>query len=240
MKKHTHLVKPLLLLTLAFGTSAYAADPSDEDLGLHSDGGQWNFIAAKDRAAAPHRVLLIGDSIMNGYRGKVIAGLKGKSAVDCWLTPLHLASPELHHDLERVVAQGPYDVIHFNIGLHGWTPGRIPEGQYEPLLRAYVKILKDGAPGARLIWASTTPMTVKGKPTELDPVHNKTITDRNAIAERVMKDEGIAVNDLYELLSDKLHLGRGDRFHWKGPAYGQMARQVVDAIRAALTARAGD
>jgi len=219
-----------LLLLAQFGWAA----PSDDALGLHSDGGPWRFYPAEGRATAQKRVLLIGDSIMNGYRGKVIAALKDKAAVDCWLTPLHLNSELLHHDLKQVLSQGPYDVIHFNIGLHGWEPGTIPEGQYEPLLRKYVGILQEGGGNARLIWASTTQMTVKGKPTELDPVHNKTITERNLIAARVMEDEGVTVDDLYGLVSDKLHLARGDRFHWRGPAYGLMAQQVVSYIDKAL------
>ena len=163
----------------------------------------------------------------------MIAGLEGKARVDCWLTPLHLASEDLHHDLRKVLVQGPYDVVHFNIGLHGWTPGRIPEGQYEPLLKAYVDIIRKSSPKVKPIWASTTQITVKGQPGELDPIHNKTIVERNAIAARVMAEEGIPVNDLYGLMSDKLKLGRGDKFHWNGEAYSLMAKQIVSKIQAA-------
>ena len=225
--------KVCVIALLCMTANAYGLD-----LGLHSNSGPWQFYPKKNRVEKLPRVLLIGDSIMNGYRGSVIAALKGKAEVDCWLTPLHLNSKDLHHDLCRILEQGPYDVVHFNIGLHGWTPGRIPEGQYEPLLREYVEIVRSHSESVRPVWASTTQITVKDKPTELDPVHNQTIVDRNGMAAQIMPEYGIAVNDLYGLLGDKLQLARGDKFHWKDEAYMLMADQIAKYIGAALTASA--
>ena len=101
-------------------------------------------------------------------------------------------------------------------------------------MRKYVGILLSSNKPSELIWASTTPITIQGKPSELDPVNNKTIVDRNAIAARVMKSGGIAVNDLYDLLKDHLSDMRGDRFHWKGQGYALMAKQVAREIEEAL------
>ncbi len=221
------------LVALALSSSPPLA-AQDGELGLHSEGGAWRFYPAATGESGLPRILLIGDSIMNGYRGRVVAGLEWRARVDCWLTPLHLKSEALHDDLRLVLEQGPYDLVHFNIGLHGWPPGRIPEGEYEPALRAYVELLRAGAREARLIWASTTPMTVEGKPTELEPEHNPTITGRNAIAARVMAELGIDINDLYGLVVDHLELGRGDRFHWEAAGYELMANEVLKHVAAAL------
>ena len=176
------------------------------------------------------RVLLIGDSIVNGYRAPVAKALEGKARVDCWITGMHLNSPNLRKHLAEILDQQSYDVIHFNIGLHGWPTGRIPEGQYEPLMRAYVRTLREHGGKAKLIWASTTPVTVRDKPLELDEVIEATVTGRNAIAARVMKESGIPTNDLHGLVVDKLHLARGDKFHWKSEGYALMARAVSEAI----------
>jgi hypothetical protein len=225
------IITTLLIASLfVLATQSCIAGTEDNKLGLHSDGGPWRFYPNKDSASALPKVLLIGDSIMNGYRGKVASILKDKANVDVWLTPLHLNSPELHHDLQKVMQQGPYDVIHFNIGLHGWTPGRIPEGQYDPLMDAYVQILLSHSDNVKLIWGSTTQITVKGKPLDLDPVNNKTIVKRNVIAAEVMSRYGIPVNDLYGLMSDKLSLARGDGFHWNGQAYQLMAEKISQNI----------
>ena len=226
---HSNIMSSLVALALVAAAAA-----QDTELKLRSSSGPWQFYPAAAEETDLPRVLLIGDSIMNGYRGRVTAGLEGRARVDCWLTPLHLKSETLHDDLQLVLEQGPYAVVHFNIGLHGWEPGRIPEGEYEPALRTYVEQLRTGAPEARLIWASTTPMTVAGKPTELEPDHNPTITGRNAIAARVMAELGIEVNDLYGLVLDHLELGRGDRFHWEPAAYELMARQILDTVGQAL------
>ena len=203
------------------------------DIGLETNGDAWQFYAAPKDPSLP-RVLLIGDSIVNGYRGTVCAELAGVACVDTWLTPLNLKSEKLQDDLRRVLAQGPYAVVHFNIGLHGWTPGRIAPEEYEPLLRAYVDVLKECGGKAALIWGSTTPITVREHPEELDPEHNPTITERNGIAARVMKDAGIEVDDLYGLMSDKLRLGKGDKFHWQAEGQKMQGKQVADFVRNAL------
>lgn len=229
----TLLLSVLMICPLA---QAQENNPlSSKDLSLHSDGGPWQFYRASSEDVTLPRVLLIGDSIMNGYRGQVYGLLKGKANVDVWLTPLHLKSEHLHADLHSVLEQGPYEVIHFNIGLHGWPKGRILVGEYESLLNAYVNTIRSRAQGAKLIWVSTTQITEKGKPITLDPINNKTITDRNAIAARVMKQYDIPVNDLYALMSDKLQLARGDKFHWDSDGYVRMAKQVVTFIHQAMT-----
>ena len=105
-------------------------------------------------------------------------------------------------------------------------------------MKKYVEVLKKNAPNARLIWASSTPITVKGKPAELDPTDNPTIATRNASAAGIMKEAGIAVNDLYTLVADKrATLAAGDRYHWKGPAYELMGKQIVELVTKELPAK---
>jgi hypothetical protein len=219
-----------ILLAILTTVSVVAAEPTDKKIVLHSDGGGWKFSPANEVDVALPNVLLIGDSIMNGYRSHVITGLKGKANVDVWSTPVHLNSKGLHEDLSKVASFRHYDVIHFNIGLHGWQPGRIPEGKYSELLKKYVVILKENAPDAKLIWGSTTQVYDTGKQ-ELHKTINATVVERNGLAVLVMEEEGVTVNDLYGLMSDKLHLLSDDGVHWKKPeAYIIMGNQIVELI----------
>ena len=121
-----------------------------------------------------------------------------------------------------------------DIGLHAWTPGRSPEGQYEPLTRAHLANLRKFAPQAELIWASTTPMTTKTKPIALDPEFNPLIVERNQIVAKIMQENQVPSADFYGILVTKLDLAAGDRFHWTRPAYELLAREAAARIAQAL------
>ena len=224
-----------ILLMLALAAVVVQAAPQETDPRLHSDGKGWRIERAQIADPALPRVLLIGDSILSGYRADVTKALAGKANVDAWMNP-YCQSEHYNQLLAEVLAQAPYDVVHFNMGLHGWPVGRIKEGTFEPLTKAYVQVIKDKLPKANIIWASSTPVTVKGKPTELDGVINANIIEQNRMAAKVMAELNVPVNDLYALLIGKLELARGDGFHWKGDAYKILAEAIVKKIQAALPA----
>ena len=178
--------------------------------------------------ALPH-VLLIGDSILNGSHAPAAELLRGKVNLDIWVTPKHVGG--MAGDLKAILAEHTYDLIFFNdIGLHAWQPGRIPEGQYERLLRAHLTNLATFAPKAKLIFATTTPIVTKAKPFALDAEKNPIIAERNPTAVKVMEEKHIPVADFYETLVTKLELSAGDGFHWTKPAYGLIARVAITRI----------
>lgn len=226
-----------IMMTVFSLTALIAAQavPVETDPRLHSDGKGWRIERAQIVDPALPRVLLIGDSILGGYRADVTKTLAGKANVDAWMNP-YCQSEHYNKLLAEVLMQAPYDVVHFNMGLHGWPVGRIKEGTFEPLTKAYVQVIKDKLPKAKIIWASSTPVTVKGKPTELDGVINANIIEQNRMAAKVMAELNVPVNDLYALLIGKLELARGDGFHWKGDAYKILADAIVKKIKAALPA----
>jgi len=174
-------------------------------------------------------VLLIVDSILNGYLKHVVRSLDGKAYVDAWVNPYH-QSGHVNKLLAEVLEHGPYDVVHFNMGLHGWPEGRIKPGTFEPLTKAYVEVLKAELPNVKLIWASSTPVTVKDKPSELEPDINPIIVEHNRLAAKVMAEMNVPVNDFYALLINRRELARGDRFHWTAPAYELLAKTVVESV----------
>jgi hypothetical protein len=224
----------LTLFTILLISSAVSA-VEETDARLHADGKGWRLDQAKITDLKRPRVLFIGDSILNGYLKQTTTALDGKAYVDAWVNPYCQSSFKLDEMIADVLAHGPYDVIHFNMGLHGWQKDRIPEGQFEPLTRKLVESIRKSAPKAILIWASSTPVTVKSKPGESDPDINPVIVEHNRMAASVMKEMSVTVNDLYALLAPKLELARGDQFHWTAPAYEIMTKAVVAAIEKALT-----
>jgi hypothetical protein len=190
-------------------------------------------MAAVTDATLP-RILLIGDSICNGYLEPVRAALKGKANIDAWITPTSQGDKSLPATLAAILGQQKYAVIHFNLGLHGWQKGRIPEGQFEPLTRTMVQAFKTNAPQAKLIWATVTPVTVKGEPEKLNPEIQPTIEQHNAMALKVMKEESVAINDLSALMLPQLKLAAGDMFHWKPAGRDLQVKAVAESLNAAL------
>ena len=201
----------------------------EPDKRLQSEGKGWRLEKAQVINSERPRILLIGDSILNGYARQVIKKLNGTAYIDMWVNPYH-QSKNLNEVLERVLSQGPYDLVHFNVGLHGWQEGRIKKGTFIPLTKDYVKVIKSKLPKAKLIWANSTPVTEKNNVNTLDSEINPTIIKHNEMAKMVMDEMKVPINDFYGLLNKKRQLAKGDRFHWTRPAYDLLAEMVGNSI----------
>jgi acetyl esterase/lipase len=182
------------------------------------------------------RVLLVGNSICSGYYLKVRELLKGKANVDAWTTGSNIRKPTIAGDQQKSLSYGPYDVIHFNTGLHGLGT-RIPTDEYEPLLRKYVENYREMSPNSKLIWASITPVRKKGTTILDDDDDNKLIAARNLIAAKVMTEHSIPINDLYALAIKHLDLGKQDGTHWLDEASWIFAKQIAKKVMAAIDAK---
>jgi hypothetical protein len=106
------------------------------------------------------RVLLIGDSITRAYFKTVEDNLKGKAIVCRLATSKSLGDPGLLDEVKLVLGQVTFDVVHFNNGMHGWG---YTEDEYAKAVPDLVAVIRKGAPAAKLVWASTTPVRVSGK-----------------------------------------------------------------------------
>lgn len=207
-------------------------------LGASASVWAWGLVKGEVQDPVLPRVLLIGDSIVGGYGPTVGKLLEGRATVDVYGNPYNQANNNWHSELKGILASnGPYAVIHFNLGLHGYRKGDIPEGKFEALTAKCVETLHQGAPGAKIIWASTTPIVTTNRPFALDPEVNPVIVDHNARAARVMKQYGIPVNDLYGLILPHLDRSHGDRFHWQGEGYTLMGEAVAHIVEAQLPSR---
>ncbi|CAN5916776.1 SGNH/GDSL hydrolase family protein [soil metagenome] len=203
---------------------------TETDKRLPPMGGKWGIREAEVKDANLPSVLCVGDSILNGYLPSLRQSLDGKANVDAWVTPVCQASGELNPTLAGILSEKKYAAIHINLGLHGWQKGRIPEGQFEPLTQKMLDTLRKGAPNATIIWASTTPVTVKGKPGELFPEINDVVVEHNRLAASVMTANKIPINDLYTLMSSHLDLSSGDMFHWKPEGAKLQGEHVAQII----------
>jgi lysophospholipase L1-like esterase len=177
------------------------------------------------------RVLIIGDSISIGYTPAVRELLKGKANI---LRIPGNGSSTSHGlaNLSKWLGTEKWDVIHFNFGLH--DAKLPPEGirhsepaKYEENLRELVKQLK--ATGAKLIFATTTPVPDGG---HLAPNRRfAEVRAYNEVAQRVMKENNIAINDLNTAVQP--HAARFLRpkdVHYTKEGSAFLAGRVAEAI----------
>lgn len=200
--------------------------------------------AERDPALAPitdtpglPRVLLIGDSISIGYTLPVRKLLQGKANLHRIPTNGGPTSNGIAH-LKGWLGAGKWDVIHFNWGLHDLKiqpdgARQVPLPQYEQNLRELVATLK--GTGAKLIWATTTPVP-EGKVSP--PRLPADVPAYNEAALRVMKEQGVAVNDLYAfVLPDLARLQRPVNVHFTPAGSEALAKKVAAEIEKALPKR---
>lgn len=209
-----------ILLTASLAFTTRAADAPVEDI-----------------AGLP-RVLLIGDSISMGYTAPARALLKSKANVhrpptNCGATSVGLAG------LAKWLGEKKWDVIHFNFGLH--DAKLPPEGArhsppdvYEKNLRELVTRLQ--ATGAKLIWATTTPVPNGGV---ISPTRRfGSVDDYNRIARKVMEENKIAIDDLHAAIAPRLkELQQPNDVHFTAAGSALLAQHVAASIESVLKSK---
>ena len=237
------------ILALGFMLSAVmAADVPSAKAAKNAPPMAKEFIAPVDDPKLP-RVLLIGDSVSVAYTLDVRKNLAGianvhRIAANGGSTRTALGD----YGLVRWLKPGEiWDVIHFNEGLHDLSY-RFPDDrdkndkgeyasptnggrpnvsleQYEKNLRLIVARLRQT--GAKLIFASTTPVP------ESDAA--KYVKDSelpyNAVAKKVMAEEGVIWNDLWAVVKPRQAELQGKRnVHFMASGSAVLAKQVAEAV----------
>ncbi|MEZ0388582.1 MAG: SGNH/GDSL hydrolase family protein [Verrucomicrobium sp.] len=195
--------------------------------------------AVEDVPGLP-RVLIIGDSISIGYTLPVRKLLEGKANVHRIPTnggPTKNGVTNLTKWLWDTSTK-KWDVIHFNWGIHDLK--HMPDGKrqvepadYEANLRKLVAQMK--ATGARLIWATTTPIP-EGP---LNPSRTfGSVAEYNEIAAKVMKENDVAVDDLNGQISPKVSTLQNPKdVHFNAAGSAFLAKAVAGSIEKALPAK---
>jgi len=192
------------------------------------------------------RVLLLGDSISIGYTPFVQEMLNGKALV---LRPVHEdGKPENCQgttngvkNIDRWIGGGPWDVIHFNFGLHDLkhvdaVTGKNSEDKNDPYqadLKQYKKnmeeiVVKLVATGAKLIFANTTPY-----PDDVgSPLRDPGMSEKyNLKALKVMKRHHVILNDLHGFVLPRMaEIQQPRNVHFTEEGSRALAKEVAEAI----------
>ncbi len=232
---HPPLLRSWPVLVVAGWLAATATLHAQEQPKAKGKGAATGAMAPIDDVAGLPRVLLIGDSISIGYTLPVRELLKEKANVHRPLTNCSSTQNGLTN-LDAWLGKKKWDVIHFNFGLHDakLPPEGVrhaPPDVYEANLRAVVKKLK--ATGAKLIWGTTTPVPNGGV---ISPTRRfGSIDEYNAIAQRVMEENGVEINDLSATITPHLKTAQiQSDVHFTKEGSQLLADQVAQVIEQAL------
>ena len=183
----------------------------------------WDFV--EDDPKLP-RVLLIGDSVSRGYTLAARKNLKGIANVhrapeNCGPTTNGIKK------LDIWLGKGKWDVIHFNFGIHDRAT---KPADYQQRMETLVARMK--ATGAKVIWASTTPIPPDTKD---GPAASEAIVEKNRIASEIMKKEGIATDDLFGFITPQLARVQNPKdVHFHAEGYELLGKQVAESIKAVI------
>jgi len=178
------------------------------------------------------RVLLIGDSIARDYYPEVEKRLAGKAFVGRLATSRFVADPVLLKEIELVLNQEKFDVIHFNNGMHGWQHS---EEEYRKAFPKLIKTIRAHAPKAKLIWATTTPLR-NGKDVTYDTraeYSDERIAARNALAAEIVTAQKIPTLDLNAAVRGHPEL-HSDNVHFNTQGVQILAAQVCAVVEKLL------
>jgi lysophospholipase L1-like esterase len=172
------------------------------------------------------RVLLIGDSITRGYYPRVEQILAGKALVARLSTSKALPDPMLIEQVKLVLAETKFDIVHFNNGMHGWG---YTEADYAAHFPDLLAAIKAGAPGSKLIWATTTPVRQAGKLSEFTDRAPR-VKERNRIAAAAISADQIPIDDLFTLVEKHPEYWVKDGVHFNDAGQKVEAEQVARSI----------
>ena len=188
-------------------------------------------------------VLLIGDSISGGYYPLVAKALAGKAVVAKSSDNGESTAVGVIK-IDGWLGDTKWDVIHFNWGvwdMYGWqyaSDDRSPAMYAQRLETLVVRMKKTGA---KLIWATTTPVPPKAEGTMLKRFKKEVVItpelelQYREAAWTVMQKHGVQINDLYAVLKPRQsEFQAEDNVHFSGAGSGLMAQQVADAILKSL------
>lgn len=172
------------------------------------------------------RVLLVGDSITRGYFAGVEKHLAGKAYCARLTTSKCVSDPTFNDDIQLLLRQYKFSVIHFNNGLHGWG---YTEDQYRDGLAKTVAFVEKNAGDAEFIWATTTPVREKS---DLQKFGERTerVRVRNAAAATIMKEHGFAADDLFELVENHSDWHSADGVHFNAKGKEAQAKRVAESV----------
>ena len=208
------------------------------------------------------RILLLGDSISGGYFPGVRQRLDGQATVvgETAFTGLGKAAYRFYTSpaalkeggLATFLAErGPFDIVHFNMGIHEFAWINAPNylkgkklteadpanvkteaDAYAARLRDVVALMRKA--GAVPVFATSTATKADGVIDHM-PYYLSNCQAFNAVAERTMQELDVPVVDIYGMIQPRIEeFILSDLIHFNGEASTQMANLIATQLKSQL------
>ena len=166
------------------------------------------------------RVLLIGDSICNGYNGSVRNMLAGRVNVSFWASSKCVTDPDYFRELDFMLDAYPYDAVCFNNGLHSLSTNR---AEWDAAYAAAIAFIRAKLPDTKLSLTLSTPLK--------DPNLTAVSASLNETVSRLAAEEQLPVIDLFAAM-DGLDREEywSDTYHFRAPAIEMQAKVISDHV----------
>lgn len=190
-------------------------------------------------------IFLIGDSIRRGYCLTTKNELSDVADVfyindNCRNTQFVMTSMRAwskKFDRPELVS-----IVHFNCGQ--WDVARFSEcekpltgeEEYAKNIKAIIFLIRRYFKNAKIIFATTTPMNPHSeKHVIVNPRDNEIIDRYNAIATKIAKEEGVAINDLNTYMRDWGEECFKDYCHLTPEGFIELGRHVAEVLKTHLS-----
>jgi hypothetical protein len=193
---------------------------------------EWTYT---DRPESPDpslpNILLVGDSITRAYYKAVADDLAGKANCYYFATSVSVGDerlgPQLADYFKMIGVR--FEIVHFNNGMHGWG---YTEDEYRRYFPELLTAVRGGAPSARLVWATITPV----RKDKQGGATNERIDVRNAIAGELVTKQEIVIDDQHALMLSHQDL-HADDVHFNTEGSSIQGKQVAESILKLLRAK---
>lgn len=174
------------------------------------------------------RVLLIGDSICNGYHNNVRTLLEDTCNLSFWASSKCVTDPDYFRELDFILDGYKFDIISFNNGLHSLTTDL---AEWENAYRAAVSFICDKLPNTKLYLTLSTPL--------MDAKLTAISAKLNEIVKSIANEKNLPIIDLFTPM-DKRDRNTDwlDTYHFLPHAIEEQAEIIANTVKTELGERA--
>lgn len=181
-----------------------------------------------DKPSEPgKRILLIGDSITDGYHTYAKKEMNDGAYIDKIASSLAIDNPQYFQQIQYMMEfhNLQYNTIHFNNGLHGF---HMDKKTYELYMEKVLNYMLETVSESQLIIATSTPITEK------DRIHyqdlNKAVLERNCVVLSLAEKYQLEIDDLYTLVNGNADIRSDDGYHYTDGGYQLLGSKVGGII----------